>query len=987
MLGPLSLFGDDGQQIVVPRGRAATVLAFLTARRGQPARRDLLVDVLWGERPPRTNAASVHNYVSTVRALLNRATESGADRLLLTPQGYRLVLHPSECDLLEFEGLVSAGRDAARRGEPARAARQLRRALDLWRGEPFPQLASSPRSWSEPRRLHELRQSVHEDCLEAELSLRRPAELVPELRQLVEDEPLSERVRALLMRALVLAGETASALAVFQEARETLVNALGIEPGRELRELHGSILRDDMPRTPPPPGGDAEGTTADPGSDETGPDPCETDPWTPPRQLPRDLPDFVGRDEVLAQILAHAASTRSVPVLVVTGGPGTGKTALAVHAAHHLVPRFPDGQLYLNLGGGSEHPVTPEDALAALLRNLGVTDACVPTGLEHRAAAYRSRLAGRRVLVVLDDAADVDQITPLLPGTAGSAVLVTGRRRLPALPSDLSTVLEPFTPEESLRFLARLLGAQRVEDEPEAAARLVELCGGLPLGIRIMLSRLETRRHWSLASLVGRMRDERRVLDGFDAGHLSVRASFTLSYSGLGEAERALFRRFPLTPARELACWALAALAGTRNPDEAIDHLLLAHLVEPADGPYERYRVHDLVRSFAAERGAEADGLVGESTSEARAAVRRLFDTAHALIGAAHRRLPTPGGWPTPCGSPPASPPPVPVPPGLAEDAMSWLTEEAPTLVPTLVQGCELGWAASSLDAVERLAPFLAFRHRTDETRRLYRAVASGLADDRRLLARAHFGLAQSEVMAGRLDSASMLLDESAWLLADAGDHDALAHTLVLASFCRTHHQEFDVAERLAKRALRVAETTRDRHALVRSLRQWGNVRLKRGDDRTAVHLLDHALTLVEGHDEPDLEAMVLNTLANALIGLGELDRADHLCDRAVSLLDVLGQPVGRAYVRVAQVVIRAERGDHLESLAIAQDLLTTFRQFGDQRGEAYVRHRMALAELALGRSARAVPLLRAASSLYQALHMPTKAHEVRSTLDSLMPR
>ncbi len=823
---------------------------------------------------------------------------------------------------------------------------------------------------------------AHEDCLEAEMSLRRPTELVPELRQLVEDEPLSERLRALLMRALVLAGETAAALAVFQDTRETLVTALGVEPGRELRELHGSILRDEVPRPPLPAGGDtAEATTA--ALDGPG---AESDPWTPPRQLPRDLPDFVGRDEVLSRLLAHVPSARAVPVLAITGGPGTGKTALAVHAAHHLVPRFPDGQLYLNLGGGTERPVPPEDALAALLRNLGVTDACVPGGLEQRAAAYRSRLAGRRVLVVLDDAADVDQVTPLLPGTAGSAVLVTGRRRLPTLPADFSSVLGPFTPEESLRFLAQLLGAQRVEDEPEAAARLVELCGGLPLGIRIMLSRLETRRHWSLASLVTRMRDERRVLDEFDAGHLSVRASFTLSYTGLGAAERVLFRRFPLTTARELAPWALGALAGTGTPDDPLDHLILSHLVEPAEGPHERYRMHDLVRAFAAERCAEADGLVEEAASEARTAFRRLFDTVHALIDAAHRRLPTPGGWPPPSGTPPAWRSAA-VPAELAEDPMSWLVEEVPTLVPTLVRGCELGWAAASLDAAERLAPFLGFRHRMDETHRLYGAVASGLTGDDRLLARARFGLAQSEVMAGRLDSASVLLDGSVRLLENTDDHDALAHTLVLASFCHTHHQDFDVAERLVKRALRVAETTRDRHALVRSLRQWGNVRLKRGDDRTAVHLLDRALRLVEGHEEPDLEAMVLNTLSNALIGLGELDRADRLCHRAVALLDVLEQPVGRAYVRVAQVVIRAERGDHLASLALAQDLLTTFRQFGDQRGEAYVRHRMALAELALGRSARAVPLLRAAAALYQALHMPAKVVEVRSTLDSLTPR
>jgi DNA-binding SARP family transcriptional activator/tetratricopeptide (TPR) repeat protein len=969
VFGRMRLLADDGREIVVARGKMTVLLLVLAASRGRVVTLSRLVQALWGDTPPRTSTASLHNYVSSLRAVLAQASPGGQHRLRSAPHGYQLDLEPHECDLLEFEQLAAAGRTAARRGDQKEAVLLLRSALQLWPGDGSfggDHSASGMLVDEMTQRWLHIAASVHEDCLAAEIELARHADVVPELRQLVARHPLRERLHVLLMRALWMSGERAEALLVYREARRTLVDELGLEPGPELTALQGQVLGGEPPHQP------------------------AVSPAEPPRQLPMAVADFVGRETIVERVAELFGDSRSVVTVCVSGQPGVGKTALIVHIGHLVAGRFPDGQLYVNLGGASAGSRPTLHVLAEMLRALGVADSAIPEDLEQRAAAYRSRLAGKRVLVVLDDAADEEQIRLLLPGTGGNAVLVSSRRLLAGLSPATAVQLGPLTEDESLALFAGILGEGRVGRDTRSAHELVDLCGRLPLAIRVVASRLATRPHWSMAALVARMGDQHQLLDELTIGELDVRAGLAVSHGGLGDLERIVFRRFALAPSGTLAPWAVAALGGDAQPERSIDRvlhqLLTSHLIEPVTGRYERYTMHDLVRAFAREQLEQADGRLTDHGSPARAAFRRLFDSLRSLVRLAHRHLPPTSGWLTPCGGEPVADLPADVTDLVRRDPMHWCAAEICTLLTVLPDAANLGWHREALDAVERLSGFLAIKHRTCEIENLYTAMTAACGEDHWAAARAKFGLAQVWVMTGRLDAAADVLVRCREVLERAGDRPALMDSLVLLSFCRVQQGDLAAGEALARAALLVGRDMAEPRRTILALRQLGHVLTRRGDAAGAVVSLRRAATLATRVDEIGLQAIVLSSLSTALIDLGQIDEGDKSCRGAIALLDQLDQPIASAYLRMSLSRVHEMRGDSRGSAELSENALQAFRPFDDTKQRVHVQHRSAVDAQSLREVTASVAVRRLADAAGHELGVFGRAWELDVTLAAGAP-
>ncbi|GGV29163.1 AfsR/SARP family transcriptional regulator [Streptomyces spectabilis] len=591
LLGPVGgRAGDEPLAVGSPQQQA--VLAMLLLREGRAVSMAELVDGLWGEEPPRTAHRTVLTYVSRLRTVLEpgrRAGESGGV-LVSVPGGYALRAEGIEVDSVRFE------REATDRRGGVRAVHdRLDGALGRWRGAA---LAGVPGPWAqrERDRLEELRSTAREALFGHALDLGRHAQVVPELQAMVAEFPLRERLSELLMLALYRCGRQAEALAVHRAAREALRTELGIAPSASLTEVQRRILTAD-------PGLMASGEQSGAGGRAARPAAPAPSVRPLPQQLPSDIADFTGRDAAVDAILAvldgdGEEQKHAVTVCTVSGTAGVGKTAVAVHVAHALGEAYPDGRLHVDLGAGST-PADPASVLADFLAALGTPSDRIPLGLEQRAALYRTLLADRRVLLVLDNALDAEQIRPLLPGTAGCAVLVTCRSRDLALPGAHRFDLDVPPGSEALALLAAIVGPERVNAEPEAARALVEACGRLPLAVRIAASRLDGRPGRSIASLEQRLQDERARLDELRVGGLAVASAFRLGYGALPPDAARAFRLLALSDAPDIPLPVAAALLDTdeRTAEHLAETLVDAGMLE-SHTP-DRYRFHDLLRLYA----------------------------------------------------------------------------------------------------------------------------------------------------------------------------------------------------------------------------------------------------------------------------------------------------------------------------------------------------------------------------------------------------
>ncbi|MFI1930551.1 AfsR/SARP family transcriptional regulator [Streptomyces sp. NPDC020330] len=593
VLGPLTV-----RQAGLPRElelgtpKARVLLAVLLSRPGRPVSDDALVEAVWGEDRPKSAAKNVQTYVHRLRHRLGDPR-----RIAREGRGYVLRADRAEVDAARFEDLAAAARAALADGERDRSRRLFAEALGLWRGPAFAGIADLPALGPEATRLDELRLGVLEERIDVDLRLGRHGELLGELTALTMEHPFRERMWAQLMLALYRCGRRADALLAYLQVRQVLAEETGLEPGRPLRELHRAVLGED-------PALDREAGDGEQGRRST----------AVARMLPPALGDFSGQQAELAEIEARLRTDRAADepaaTVTVSGPGGVGKTALAVQASHRLRSAYPDGQLFAALDGARTQRVAPATVLGRFLRALGVPATAVPDDPQERTDLYRGLLAERRILVVLDDAYDEEQLAPLLPTSGTCGVIATGRVRLAGLGGAHRVELREMSEADSLAMLRGSTGGRLASAAPADLSDLVRLCARLPLALRIAGALLVSRPHWRPTDLVSRLADEQHRLDALRYRDLEVRASFGLSYEGLRPGARRLFRLLGLLEAPDFPLWAAAAVldTGLRAAQELLDELVDVHLLDVTGAPngQARYGFHDLIRAYARER-AEAE--------------------------------------------------------------------------------------------------------------------------------------------------------------------------------------------------------------------------------------------------------------------------------------------------------------------------------------------------------------------------------------------
>ncbi|MFI5782908.1 BTAD domain-containing putative transcriptional regulator [Nocardia sp. NPDC051570] len=606
LLGPAEVWlGEQRLDIAAPQ--LLTVLAMLAAEPGRLLSTAQLAARLWADHPPKSAASVLRNHILALRRQFAAHGRAGAgtEGVDSTRGGYRLDL-PVEFDIAAAEGLIAAADADRRSGAIEEADAKLTAAQRLWRGDP---LVGLPGPWAEKERtrLDRVRSGLHETAISVALDLGRHVAAVADLEALVAAEPHNERWHELLMVALYRGGRRVEALEVYRNARRALADELGLEPGPQLVRMHQQILSAEAP--------DSAGTNESPSAEKV------FDPPRVPSRLPPDIADFVGRDGLvheLADMLVADSDRR--PVIAITGMGGVGKTTLAVHLAHLVRKHYPEGVLYLDLGGMDEHPRPAEMLLAIALRSFGFQPGELPSDPTERMALWRDTIAGKRVLLVFDNARDVEHLTPFLPSPGAAGVLTTSRSSLAELFGARLAPLDVLTADEARTLLAHMVSERRVSNEPDAAQAILRACGHLPVSLRIVGARLASRPTWQLTAVADRLADQRDRLSQLAVGNTSVELVFRESYRLLTPELARAFVLIAFFEAPDLPVAAIAALLDRDRPEaERICETLvdLGMLQTPERG---RYRYHDLLRLFAREV-ADAD-----QQCEWPRALRRLLD-------------------------------------------------------------------------------------------------------------------------------------------------------------------------------------------------------------------------------------------------------------------------------------------------------------------------------------------------------------------------
>ncbi|MGA5551032.1 AfsR/SARP family transcriptional regulator [Streptomyces pseudogriseolus] len=899
VLGPVRAW-RAGEELSLGPKQQRLILGLLLARAGRPVPLGEFVELLWGGCPPASAANAVHRYVGVLRRLLEPELPARAPGRWLVRQagGYLLRVDADCLDLLDFRTLAEQARSAAGAGDWGRAAGLFTTALGLWQGRCAADL--EPVVGTHPAFVMIEHEYVSVVCEAAAASLRcdRAGAVLLALRHAVERNPLDEALLAHLLLVLAADGKQAEAMALYQEMRLRLADELGVDPGTELRAAYDRILRQETAALPPGEPADDYGAPEWPGV--TGP---HEHPLVKPVQLPSDLPCFVGRADVLARATALTRPTggTALRVLAVDGIPGIGKTALAVHLAHRVSGEFPDGQLFVDLRGfvvdGS--PADPHEVLRGFLSALGVGRRRIPADADARAALYRSVLAGRRVLIVLDNARDVEQVRPLLPGASTCMVVVTSRSRLTGLAAGhgahLLTLGVPSRQEAMTGFLERIRTSRPDDDlDTDLVERIVEGCGRLPLAVAIVAARAAGHPDHPLSQVAAELANARTTLDGFSDDNLDndVRAVFSSSYRTLGRQAARLFRLLPLHPGPDVTVAAMASLAGVppRVASAAVGELVRARLLDTHRR--DRYWSHDLVLAYAAE-------LDGETGTERAAALNRLYDHYRQTAYAAHHVLRSPAE--------PATPPPLPgVTPERMADcaaAMDWFTNEHSVLRATVESTATHGEARAAWELVLTMQLYqqrhgcwhdwagtmrlaLETARRTEDT--------GGTARAQRGLAGAHHFLGDPEEALRRLKSAKENFEELALV-------DDLAHVLGNVGTVRFAQGDHATAVRHQERAMSPLRATGRRSLEGTTALPAGYSRRERGDVTETARLTDTAAPIVREVNDLNGEGT-----CSALLGRVPYTQSDHgrssaLYERGIELLRRAGS---RAHVVEALVAL-----------------------------------------------------------------------------------
>lgn len=907
LLGGIAVLAE-GAAVDLGPPRQRCVLAALAVDAGRVVSVERLIHRVWGDDPPPRARVTLLNYLSRLRLLL-------AGGVVRRPGGYVLDVERPAVDLLRFHDLCAE----ARAGDDQHAVALLGQALELWRGEA---LTGVEGDWADAERdrLHQHLLDAECELTDVQLRLGHGEDLVATLIARSARLPLDERVAAQLMRALHRAGRTSDALAHYRRLRDRLVGELGTDPSAALQDLHRHLLGADAVL---PAGGD---TAREP----------------VPRQLPAPPRWFTGRGSELTRLdKAFGSGPTTVVISAIGGAGGIGKTWLALHWAHQHAERFPDGQLFTDLRGFSpaERPVAPDTALFGFLTALGVAPDRVPADLDAKAALYRSLVAGRRMLVVLDNAATADQVTPLLPGSPSCAVLVTGRARLPSLIDRHGARhlrLDVLDRAEARALLAARLGADRVADEP-AADELIDLCGGHPLALSITARHVAAQPGLPLAEFAAELREAGlEVLDHDTDLSASLPAVLSWSLHRLTDDQRTLFGLLGVAPGTDTTLPAVAALTGLHpaRARKALSALEEASLVERR--PHGRYEMHDLVRAYAATVARDLPRDLRE------AALTRVVDFHLETAHLADRLL-----NPTRPLVPPDPPAPGVRPhelPDLAA-ALAWLNAEHDTLLATQRTAAAL----HRHHVVWHLAWTLnTFHHRRgywNDALTTWQAALDAAAHlPATARSRAHRLLGYALSQLGEHEKAVEHLDQAIDLAARHDDPTEQAHT----------HQILSYAWEL------------------------------RGDDRRALDHARHALDLYRTLGEPVREAVALNTVGWYAARVGEFDTAHDHCQAALVLYRRHNDPDGEADTLDSLGFIAHSTGDHRQALDHYHQALPLFRARGDAYQVADTLDHLGHSHAALEQHERSREVWQEAWELYRDQGRDEDAARVRRQLDAL---
>ncbi|GAA3215559.1 AfsR/SARP family transcriptional regulator [Dactylosporangium siamense] len=900
LLGPIDVT-LGGAPREVPGLRRKAVLATLAIGRGEVVSTDRLIDTVWGEDPPATAVNTLQRHVSYLRQVLG-----GRDTIVARPPGYLLALDDDATDVAVAERLIRQGTGAA---EQAERVRCLRAALALWRGRPLADVAGLTGLDLEAERLEALRLHAQSALVESRLQLGEHAQLVPELERLTRDHPLDEGLHAHLMTALHRSGRPADALATYQRLRQALADELGLDPGPGIRDLEAAVLRGDAALDPAAP-------------------PAAT--VSAPAQLPLAVRGFAGHAGSVAQLDALAqGAARSTVVCAVSGPPGVGKTSLAVHWAHRVADRFPDGQLYVNLRGFDHRGAVmdPAEALRGFLRAFR-PDEQLPAALDERATRFRSVLAGKRVLIILDNARDADQVRPLLPGTPGCLVLVTSRNQLTPLVAAEGAhplALDLLSAGEARELLTHRLGAARTTAEPDAVMDIVERCARLPLALAIAAAHASTRPGTSLATQAAQLRDTAGGLNALDGGDpiTDVRAVFSWSYLALTDAAARLFRLLGLHPGPDLGAPAAASLAGVPVPRaRALLHELVEAnlLTEHTPG---RYGFHDLLRSYAAEQA----GLAPERAD----AVRRVFDHyLHAAHGAVLRL--DSGRAPADLTRPAAGVTVERVRDGDA--AMAWFTAEDAVLLAAVRSGADEGLDDHVWKLAWTLTTYLEWLGRWDDLIDTQAVALRALLRVGDLAGRAHVhrDLGRTLARVGRFEDAAGHLDRALELYRGLGDAVGQARTHHNIGWMLQAQQRHADALTHSEQALHLFETAGDILWQARTSNAAGWLHAQLGNHRRTLDLCGRALQLLQQLGDRHGEAGTWDSLAVAHDHLGDHAQATRCYEKAIALFEQLGDRPTAADILVNAGDRHHTAGDDTAAGDSWRRALRHFEALGDAR-------------------------------------------------------
>ncbi|GAA4716103.1 AfsR/SARP family transcriptional regulator [Phytohabitans rumicis] len=885
VLGPLRVTRGGTEVALAAAYKQRLTLALLLSRADQTTSTETLVAAVWGDRPPASARRNIQLYVHRLRGCL------GAQWLRTDPNGYGVVAG-DRLDATRFRQLAAHGRKALQDGSTRQAEATLRAALGLWRGAAYGEFAGCETLAAEADRLDRLRLDAHEDWARAQLALGRHREVITDLTDLVQAHPYRENLYECLMLALYRDGRRAEALELFRRARTLLDEQLGVEPGTTLQRLHQTILRGEEPAVPSP-----------------------APPTRVPRHLPVNVAGFVGRRKalgVLDGLLPDSATGPADPpsIVLITGTAGVGKTSLAVHWAHQVADRFPDGQLYVNLRGfdPDQQAMDPVEAIRDFLDAFGVPPDHVPAGPQAQAGLYRSVLADRRVLVVLDNARDAEQVRPLLPSSPRCLALITSRNQLTALLATHGATplpLDLLTTAEASHLLARRVGAQRIDAEPEAVDDIVGRCAHLPLALAIVAARAATKPRFSLRALADELGRARGRLEAFTGEDLAtdVPTVFSWSYHRLTAGAARLFRLLGLHPGPDVAVPAVASLAGvpTGQIRPWLDELTEAHLIiERAPG---RYAQHDLLRAYAAELVHASDG-----EPDRRATVNRMLD--HYLHGAhtgsvllyPHRYA---------IAEPALTPGVTRVELADHAQALAWFSQEYAVLLAAIQLAGGTGHDAHTWQLAWALYTYADRRghwnqHVTVQHLGLH---AAQRLDDPVAQAHSHHCLGSAYTFLERYDEAHRQYERAIGMFDRAGNQVGRAHSHLNRALVFEHDQQLEPALEHAQQSL--------------------------------------DLFRAAGHRSG--QAKALNAVGWYQAALGQLAPALVNCQQALDLLHEMGDRYGQGLTWDSVGYVQHLIGDYDAALLSYQHSVDLWQELGDRHTEATVLQRLGDSHLATG--------------------------------------